>query len=85
MPAAATKPYLRLEQAEVAIVRGKELPMTSAERPVRQEGAKGLYVTTGAMFAGLLGVFLFAAPGGVLGAAAGALAGLLYAQHRQGA
>jgi uncharacterized membrane protein len=85
MPAAATKSCLRLERVEVSIVSGKELPMTRVERPVRQEEARGLYVTTGAMFAGLLGVFLFAAPGGVLGAAAGALAGLFYAQHRRGA
>lgn len=46
---------------------------------------KSLYVTSGAMFAGLLGVFLFAAPGGVIGAAFGAFAGLLYAQHRPAA
>jgi hypothetical protein len=85
MPVAATKPYLRLQRAEVDIVLGKELPMTSVERPVRREESKGLYVTSGAMFAGLLGVFLFAAPGGVLGAAAGALAGLLYVQHRPAA
>jgi hypothetical protein len=46
---------------------------------------KNLYITAGAMFAGLVGVFLFAAPGGVIGGAAGALAGLLYAQHRPAA
>lgn len=85
MPVAATKTYLRLQRAEVDIVFEKELPMTTAERPARREGPTGLYVTSGAMFAGLLGVFLFAAPGGVLGAAAGAVAGLLYAQHRPGA
>ena len=54
-------------------------------RSVGCEGQKSLYVTSGAMFAGLLGVFLFAAPGGVIGAAVGAFAGLLYAQHRPAA
>lgn len=43
---------------------------------------RSLYVTSGAIFAGLLGVFLFAAPGGILGALLGALAGAGAAQAR---
>jgi uncharacterized membrane protein len=80
MPAVATKPSVRLRaqvvEEEVFMVRAD---VTTVKRD------KSLYVTTGAMFAGLLGVFLFAAPGGVIGAAAGALAGLLLVQHRPAA
>ena len=43
---------------------------------------RSLYVTSGAIFAGLLGVFFFAAPGGILGAVVGALAGAGAAQAR---
>lgn len=44
--------------------------------PIGHEGGRrSLYVTSGAMFLGLAGVFLFAAAGGVLGALAGALLG----------
>jgi uncharacterized membrane protein len=64
---------------EENVIEGK-VPMASVV--VRD---KSLYVTSGAMFAGLLGVFLFAAPGGVIGAVAGAVAGLLFAQHRPAA
>ncbi len=85
MSVVAAKPQARLcaqavravrEERKVLMIRAND----SAERP-----DKSLYVTAGAMFAGLLGVFLFAAPGGVIGAAAGAVAGHLYAQHRPAA
>lgn len=80
MPAVATKPFVRLR----AHVVEEEVVMVRADvTPVKRD--KNLYVTAGAMFAGLLGVFLFAAPGGVIGAAAGALAGLLFVQHRPAA
>jgi uncharacterized membrane protein len=74
-----------------AIVVQEEVLMVRAERNSSRsagcegKGLKSLYVTSGAMFTGLLGVFLFAAPGGVIGAAFGAFVGLLYAQHRPAA
>lgn len=43
-------------------------------------GTRSLFVTSGAMFLGLIGVFAFAAPGGVVGAIAGAIAGAVLAQ-----
>lgn len=66
------------------VVPEEEVLMTSARNP-SHSADKSLYVTSGAMFAGLLGVFLFAAPGGVIGAAVGAFTGLLYAQQRPAA
>ena len=78
MPVVAIKshPRHRDRVAEEDVIEGK-VPMVSV---VARD--KSLYVTSGAMFAGLLGVFLFAAPGGVIGAVVGAVAGLLFAQHR---
>ncbi|HET9225948.1 MAG TPA: hypothetical protein VFR31_04735 [Thermoanaerobaculia bacterium] len=43
-------------------------------------GKRSLFITSGAMILGLIGVFVLAAPGGVLGAMAGALAGAALAQ-----
>jgi uncharacterized membrane protein len=82
MPVVAIKSHPRhrdwVAEAE-DVIEGK-VPMVSV---VARD--KSLYVTSGAMFAGLLGVFLFAAPGGVIGAVVGAVAGLLFAQHRPAA
>jgi uncharacterized membrane protein len=86
MPVAAAKPQVRLRAQVVTeeyVVERKVLMIRANDSVARPE--KSLYVTAGAMFAGLVGVFLFAAPGGVIGAAAGALAGLLCAQHRPAA
>jgi uncharacterized membrane protein len=77
MPLAA-KLHTRLRDQAVP---EEEVLMVSLRNPSRS-GDKSLYVTSGAMFAGWVGVFLFAAPGGVIGAAVGAFAGLLYAQQR---
>jgi uncharacterized membrane protein len=82
MPVAAIKSHPRHRDRvaeEENVIEGK-VPMASV---VARD--KSLYVTSGAMFAGLLGVFLFAAPGGVIGAVVGAVAGLLFAQHRPSA
>lgn len=57
----------------------EETPMrslTAASDP----GTRSLFITSGAMFLGLIGVFVFAAPGGVVGAIAGAIAGAVFAQ-----
>jgi uncharacterized membrane protein len=69
-----------VEEKEIIMAKASHLP-----RSIGSDGRKSLYVTSGAMFAGLAGAFLFAAPGAVLGATAGALAGLLFAQHRPSA
>ena len=83
MPVVAIKSHPRhrdrVAEEEEDVIEGK-VPMVSV---VARD--KSLYVTSGAMFAGLLGVFLFAAPGGVIGAVVGAVAGLLFAQHRPAA
>jgi hypothetical protein len=50
--------------------------------PIRQDGTTSLFITSGAMFLGLAGVFLFAAPGGVIGAVCGALVGAACAHFR---
>ena len=86
MPVAAAKPQVRLRAQAVTeeyVVERKVLMIRANDSVVRRD--KSLYVTAGAMFAGLLGVFLFAATGGVIGAAAGAVAGLLFVQHRPAA
>jgi outer membrane lipoprotein SlyB len=55
---------------------------TVHSEPVRHDERRSLYVTSGAMFAGLAGLCLFAAPGGLIGAILGALAGAGVAQVR---
>jgi len=47
-----------------------------------QDGIRGLYITSGALFIGLIGVFFFAAPGGVIGATVGAVIGAGVARAR---
>lgn len=78
--------YYALE-ARVEAVRAqrkKEVDMYAAAAVGSEphDERRSLYATSGAIFAGLLGVCLFAAPGGILGAALGALAGAGMAQAR---
>jgi uncharacterized membrane protein len=79
--------YYALE-APVQGVREKEPAvsgtMTVESASIRQDKReiRSLYVASGAMFIGLIGVYLFAAPGGVIGAILGALIGAGSAQAR---
>ena len=57
----------------------EETPMRSFTA-ASDSDTKSLFITSGAMFLGLIGVFVFAAPGGVVGAIAGAIAGAVLAQ-----
>lgn len=69
----------------IQVRREEEITMTAASistKPTRPDGHLNLYATSGAMFLGLLGVFLFAAPGGSIGALLGALAGAALARTR---
>jgi uncharacterized membrane protein len=77
--------YYALEaRVEAVTARRKEVTMYAAATvgPEPHGERRSLYATSGAIFAGLLGVFLFAAPGGILGALLGALAGAGAAQAR---
>jgi hypothetical protein len=72
-------------EAQVAAVRvRKEAAVYGAVAACSEphDERRSLYATSGAIFAGLVGVFLFAAPGGILGAILGALAGAGAAQAR---
>jgi uncharacterized membrane protein len=76
--------YYALE-ARVEAVRArskKEVTMYAAATADSEPHGerRSLYATSGAIFAGLLGLCLFAAPGGILGALLGALAGAGAAQ-----
>jgi hypothetical protein len=53
------------------------------QAPPHHDGNRALYITSGALFVGLAGVFLFAAPGGVIGAILGAAAGAGIAYTRR--
>lgn len=61
--------------------------MAICSYPVQSGERKSLYVICGALFTGLLGVFLFAAPGGIAGALLGAVlgAGAAHAHLKPGA
>jgi hypothetical protein len=65
----------------------EEVKMSGAvlihSHPHRNDDRKSLYTTAAAMFFGLLGVILFQAPGGVLGAALGAAAGYVLGLRRK--
>ena len=77
--------YYALEaRVEAVRARRKEVDMYAAATVGSEPHGerRSLYATSGAIFAGLLGVFLFAAPGGILGAVLGALAGAGVAQAR---
>jgi len=78
--------YYALEaRVEAVRARRKEDVIMYAAATVGSEPhgeRRSLYVTSGAIFAGLLGLCLFAAPGGILGALLGALAGAGAAQAR---
>jgi len=74
---------------EAQVLRRKEVPVSGAlavrSHPIHPGERKSLYVTCGALFTGLVGVFLFAAPGGIAGAFLGAAFGALAARLKPGA
>lgn len=69
-------------------LRRKEIQMSGAmvvcSHPVQPGERKSLYITCGALFTGLLGVFLLAAPGGLAGALLGAAFGAMAARLKPG-
>lgn len=77
---------------EAQVLRRKEVPVSAGigalavcSHSAQPGERKSLYVTCGALFTGLLGVFLFAAPGGIAGALLGAAFGAAAARLKPGA
>jgi uncharacterized membrane protein len=72
-------PRVAVDHFSATLEVREETPMRSFTAASDSE-TRSLFITSGAMFLGLIGVFVFAAPGGVVGAIAGAIAGAVFAQ-----
>ena len=72
-------PRIAVDHLSATLEVREETPMRS-HTAASDSDTRSLFITSGAMFLGLIGVFVFAAPGGVVGAIAGAIAGAVLAQ-----
>lgn len=75
-------PRVAVEHLSATLEVREETPMRSFTA-ASDSDTRSLFATSGAIFLGLIGVFAFAAPGGVAGAIAGAIAGAVLAQVRR--